>query len=158
MSALTDQELQELLDRVMQDITNRMAQIRRCRQETALSGDVCTVSTTFEGDYHATLTLYADTALLARLTRCVLQEETVGPQDIEDFTKEYFNVICGNIVAKLFQAAHLSSRFRIPSFSTGRHVPAQPGGPRCVLNYTSSCNEGAQLIHEIPSACPRGGH
>ncbi|MDR3765722.1 MAG: chemotaxis protein CheX [Butyricicoccus sp.] len=151
MAPLTQEEIQNVLDQVVQDMTDRIAGIRLCKQDKVLSGDICTVHTTFEGNYHASLTLCVETTLLTRLTQQVMQEETVDPQDIEDFAKEYFNVICGQIVAGLFRVAHVSSRFRIPSFYMGRYVPQENGGPQYVLNYTSDCNEGAQLIHQFCS-------
>lgn len=151
MIPLTQNEILDILDRVMQDITNRMARIYPCKQDSAPSGDVCTVCTTFEGGYEADLTLYMDTALLTKLAQSAMQEETVSLQDIEDFMKEYFNVICGHIVARLFQAAHISSRFRIPRFYSGLHPPDGEGSPCCVLSYVSGSNERAQLIHQLPA-------
>lgn len=149
MNPLTQTEIQGILNCVMQDITNRLTQIYLCEQDAALSGDICTVHTTFEGGYHATLTLRVDKALMHRLTQRAMQQEQVAPEDVEDFTKEYFNVICGQVVAKLFQTAHISSRFHIPSYCAGCGMPVEGGTCRCVLNYVSSCREGVQLIHQI---------
>lgn len=150
MNAISDQEIQDILDQVVRDITNRIANIYLCKQEVVFSDDICTVHTTFEGGYHATLILCADTVLLTRLTQHIIQEETVAPQDIEDFTKEFFNVICGQIASKLFQTAHISSRFHIPDFHTGRYIPGEKNGSQYILSYTSNHNEGVQLIHQIP--------
>ena len=151
MIPLTQNEILDILDRAMQDITNRMARIYPCKQNVAPSGDVCTVCTTFEGGYNADLILYMDPALLTKLTQTTMQEETVSLQDIEDFMKEYFNVICGHIVARLFQAAHISSRFCIPRFYSGLHLPDGAGSLCCVLSYVSGSNERAQLIHQLPA-------
>ncbi|MGN8966791.1 chemotaxis protein CheX [Intestinimonas sp. HCP28S3_D6] len=151
MIPLTQNDILDILDCVMQDITNRMARIYPCKQNGAPLGDVCTVCTTFEGGYNANLILYMDTALLTKLTQTTMQEETVSLQDIEDFMKEYFNVICGHIVARLFQAAHISSRFRIPRFYSGLHLPDGAGSLCCVLSYVSGSNERAQLIHQLPA-------
>lgn len=151
MDALSQEQIQMILDQVMRDITNRLAEIQRSNQEVPLSHDVCTVHTTFEGGYNAILVLYADTALMTKLTQQVIQEESVAPQDVEEFAREYFNVICGQIVAGLFKAAHISSRFRIPTYCVGRYVPQGDGTCLCVLNYKSEDHGGAQLIHQIPS-------
>lgn len=150
LHTITQNEIQDILDQVMREITNRMTEIYPCKEESSLSNDVCTVHTTFEGGYCATLTMYVDTALLTRLTQQVMEEEEVSLQDVEDFAKEYFNIICGKIVAKLFQSTHVASRFRIPHFSVGRCDPAEGRGCCCVLSYASSRNEGAQLIHASP--------
>ncbi len=148
MDFLTDSQIKELWDKVLKDITEHISSIQLYKQDDTFLGETCTVQTTFEGGYNATLFLCADTALFTRLAQCVLQSETVSQQDVEDFAKEYFNIICGHIVAKIFQAAHVSSRFSIPDFCTGRIIPEDKGKIRFVLNYKSNCNEGIQLIHQ----------
>lgn len=148
MNVQCQKEISNILDCVMRDITSRMVEIRLCEPGEALSGDTCTVETTFEGGYHGTLRLAADTALMTRLTRQVMEAEEVAPQDVEDFAKEYFNVICGHFVARLFQRTKVASRFRIPVFSTQRREPeAGKENDQFVLNYTNAYHEGAQLIH-----------
>lgn len=150
MNSLPLCEVQNVLDSVMRDITNRVANIQLCKKDSVLSNNICTVHTVFEGNYHASLTLCADTSLFIRLTKNVMQEEKVAQQDIEDFSKEYFNVICGQVVAHLFEDTHLSSRFQIPTFYVGQHLPDGQNDSRLVLRYTSNCNECAQLIYQIP--------
>ena len=142
----------DIMDRVMQDITNPIDQIHPEGQNMDLSEDVCMVQTTFEGGHQGSLTLCVDTALLTRLAKQVLEEETVAPEDLEDFAKEYFNVICGQIVARLFQLTKTVSRFHIPCVCTGLQKPNK-GGVGChVLNYTNNCHEGVRLIHQAKLA------
>lgn len=154
MNPRLKQEIPGILDCVMQEITGHMVGIQPIEREDILSEDVCTVRTTFEGGYHATLVLFLDTALLRQLTQQFMEEEEVAPEDVEDFAKEYLNVICGKVVARLFQTARISSRFRIPVFSRGRVVP-DTGYPVCehVLNYISEDNKGVQLRHQLPCPC-----
>lgn len=152
MGALTQTEIQNVLDQVMQDMTKRIGGICLCKRNTILSSDMCTVYTTFEGSYHGTLILCADTTFLIRLARYVMQEDIVDPNDLEDLAKEYFNVICGQVVAGLYRISHCPSRFRIPVFYMGRYIPIEDGGAQYVINYASDQNEGAQLIHQLISA------
>lgn len=154
MIPLTQNEILDIVDTAMQDITNRMDRIYPCQQGINLSNDTCTVCTTFEGGYDADLILYMDTALLCRLTKHALQEESVSLQDIEEFSKEYFNVICGHIVSRIFRAAHIASRFSIPRFYPGQHALSQNAASCHVLSYVSGNNEGAQLIHQLPVHLP----
>lgn len=148
MNVQCQKEISNILDCVMRDITSRMVEIRLCEQGEALSGDTCIVQTTFEGGYHGTLRLLADTALMVRMTQQVMEADDVAPQDVEDFAKEYFNVICGQFVARLFQLTKVASRFRIPVFSTQYKEPeAAKEDNQLVLNYTNAYHEGAQLIH-----------
>ena len=150
MDFLTDSQIKELWDKVIMEITEHISNIQLYKQDFANLGETCTVQTTFEGGYNATLFLCADTSLFTHLTQCVLQSETVSQQDVEDFAKEYFNIICGRIVAKIFQFSHVSSHFSIPDFRAGCNIPDDKGKIRFVLNYKSSCNEGIQLIHQKP--------
>lgn len=154
MNELTQAELYRIMDQAVREITDPMTPLSVCPGESPLSSDVCTIQTTFEGGYQAYLTLRADTALLIRLAKQELEEETVTREDLEDFAKEYFNVICGRITAQLFRAARITSRFRIPSVRIGAEYGARQGDSY-VLRYASGHNEGIQLIHQGPPAVER---
>lgn len=147
MNSIVPNDLQTVLNRSIRDITCRFAGIELCQQDAGLSDDICTVYTTFHGGYHAALVLCADTPLLTRLARKILRSESVTPQDIADVTTEYFNIICGQVAAGLFQTARISSRFHSPVFCTGLYLPKETAVSRCVLNYTSRNQEKIQLIH-----------
>lgn len=139
-------EIPAILDGVMQEITDPQVKIQRTERKDVLSKNVCSVQTTFEGGCQATLVLLADVALMRRMTQTAIGEENVAAQDVEDFTKEFLNVLCGKIVARMFQLAGISSRFCIPVFCAGRCVPEYTTC-ECVLNYTSAYNEGVQMLH-----------
>lgn len=152
LGALTQTEIQNVLDQVMQDMTKRIGGICLQKRDTLISNDMCTVYTTFEGSYHGALILCADTTFLIRLARYVMQEDTVDPNDFEDLVKEYFNVICGQVVAGLYRISSGPSRFQIPVFYEGRYVPISEEGIQGIINYASDQNEGAQLILQLISA------
>lgn len=152
LGTLTQAEIQNVLDQVMQDMTKRVGGICLHKRDTMLSSDMCTIYTTFEGSYRGALILCADTTFWARLARYIMQEDTVDPNDFEDLAKEYFNVVCGQIAAGLYRISHSPSRFRIPVFYVGRYVPIEDDGTQNIINYTSDQNEGAQLIHQLISA------
>ena len=151
MDPNVEKKIAEILDSVMQEFCCLIGELSLCEHHDVLSEDICTVCTTFEGGYHATLVLVADRALLLRLTQCAMEAEEVAPEDVEDFAKELLNVICGRVVAHLFQAAPISSRFGIPAFCIGRPLPAEDEAVcELVLSYISTRNEGAQLVHQLP--------
>lgn len=153
MNSNMEHKIAEIMDSVMQEFCCLIGDISLCEHHDVLSEDICTVCTTFEGGYHATLVLVADRALLRRLTQRAMEEEEVAPEDVEDFSKELLNVICGRVVAKLSRVAHISSRFGIPVFCIGRHMPDQEGTVcEMVFSCVSIRNEGAQLVHQLP--CP----
>ena len=151
VEAIIQREIPKILDRVMQNISSHVIDIRLCDQPRPLTDDqICTIHTKFEGGYCGILVLYTDMELLLRLVRDLIPENEISPQDVEDFAKEYFNVICGQIVSQLFEATHIASRFHIPTFCRGKYVPeGLRGGGQCVRNYVSRYNEGAQLIHQF---------
>ena len=149
MDFFTNNEFQDILDRVIKDITQNMASIKLYKKDKALSSEICIAKTKFEGGFNATIILCADVSLIIRLAQHVLQEENISTQDIEDFTKEYLNIICGQIVNIIFQTSHIVSRFSIPDIYTDFNLSEDFIDNRFVLNYTSCCNDGIKLIHQI---------
>lgn len=146
---LTDQELLSILDQTLRQITHHMGRICLHPQQTVSPEETYTVYTTFEGGYRATLILCMDAAFLFHLAQQVLDTDVVTAQDMEDTAKEFFNVLCGNIASRLFQCAHISTRFHIPVFQKGRLAPPED---QCrVLSYAGCRREGIQLIHHIPA-------
>lgn len=153
-TAMPPEHLQEVFDQIVQEVTEQVAGIRLVQGESAPSGEVCTVHADFSRGFHSGVSLCADTALFVRLTQQMMRQEDITPENVEDFTKEYFNVLCGQIAVKMFQATRVASRFCIPHFHSGRYEP-EGSREHFVLSYTSDRNEDAQLIHHTP--VPAGG-
>ena len=78
-------------------------------------------------------------------------EEAVTPEDVEEFSKEYFNVLCGKIVGAMFQATQVPAHIGAPVFYHGRYEP-EGQEAQFILTYADEQREGAQLIHHVPSA------
>ena len=98
-SALTKEKLAQILDQALQDVTERTAGVRLHQGEQPLGEDLCTVHITFDKGFSTSLTLCADTSLLARMAGNSFHEETVTAEDLEEFSKEYLNVLCGKVGA-----------------------------------------------------------
>lgn len=155
--AFIHENLTDVLNQCMREITHRFAGIDLLEKNASLSNDICTVHTVLEGPHRAVILLHADTALLVKLAQNIMHSESVTQQDIEDVATEYFNVVCGRIAAGLFQSANISSRFQTPRFRTGCYVPEEPTSCHCVLQYTGGDNQNAQLVLAklVPSdSCP----
>lgn len=140
-------KLQAILSGSLQDTTLRFAGIRIWEDVAAPSDDICTVHTILESSRPAALLLHADRALLTRLARAIMRQDILSPQDVEDVATEYFNIVCGRVVAGLFEATHMSACFQSPSFHLGRYLPQTASACRCVLNYAGGDNERMQLIY-----------
>ena len=78
-------------------------------------------------------------------------EDSVSPEDLEEFTKEYFNVLCGRIAGSMFQATKVPAHFGPPVFYHGRYEP-EGREIQFVLTYSDEHFGGAQLIHHVPSS------
>ena len=150
MSTSVPQErLTEIFDQVVRDITRREAGICLAPGEAEPSGEVFTVYAVFERGFDTCLSMSAEAAMFVRLTRGMMQREDVTDRDVEDFTKEYFNVLCGHIVAQLYRETKVPARFSPPSFRAGRYIP-EDHLRHIVLTYAGDRNEHVQLIHLAP--------
>lgn len=147
MTGPVHQQLQNILNQCVQDTTTKFAGIQLLEQDECLLDDMCTVHTVLEGQCPAALLLYANTPMLTKLAQNIIHSESVSQQDIEDVATEYFNVVCGRIVAKLFQATKVPSRFQAPRFMPGCYLPDNKTPCRCVLSYTDDGSTCMQLIY-----------
>lgn len=148
-TAVTREELERILDQALQDVTERTAGVRLHQGEQPLGEDLCTVHITFDKGFGTSLTLCADTSLLARMARNSFHEDTVTPEDVEEFSKEYFNVLCGKVAGAIFRTTQVSAHFGPPVFYHERFEP-EGQAAELVLTYSSGYMEGAQLIHHVP--------
>ncbi len=149
--AMSRNELEQILDQAVQDVTERTAGVR-LRQSDQLSGDdLCTIQITFDKGFSTSLTLCADTGLLYRMACNSFHEQSVSSEDLEEFSKEYLNVLCGRITGAIFRATQISAHFAPPVFYRGRYEP-EGQEVQFVLTYSDGHCGGAQLIHHVPCA------
>ncbi len=146
---MSKEKLQEVLDRITRQVTEESAGIHLHPGKSGPEKDQCTVHVRFHRGFLSNLSLRADVEMFTRLARSMLQTEQITVQDLEDVAKEYFNVLCGHIVAALYKATHVGSRFGVPSFHRGAFIPKNRR-EQFVLNYSSDRDEAAQLAHHVP--------
>lgn len=145
-TAIPQEVLDTIFDEVARQVTETVAGIRLFRGNTMPNGEIYTVYSAFERGFCSSLSLSAEASVFIRLTQNIMENPQVTQQDVEDFTKEYFNVLCGNIASKLFQITKVASRFEIPSFRRGHYQP-ENHQDELVIHYSSDKNEGVQLTH-----------
>ena len=153
-TVMTKEELTRILDQALQDVTEQTAGVRLHQGDQPPGEDLCTVHITFDKGFGTSLTLCADTSLLARMARNSFHEDAVTPEDLEEFTKEYLNVLCGKVTAAMFRATHIPAHFGQPVFYRGRYEP-EGQEIQFILTYSDEHSEGAQLIHH--QVCPSEG-
>ena len=66
-TAMEKEELAQILDQAVQDVTECTAGVRLHQGEQSPGEDLCTVQITFDRGFHTSLTLCADTGLLYRM-------------------------------------------------------------------------------------------
>ncbi len=148
-STMSKEELEQILDQAVQDVTECTAGVRLHQGKQSPGEDLCTVQITFDRGFRTSLTLCADTGLLYRMACNSFHEESVSPEDLEEFSKEYFNVLCGRITGAMFRATQIPAHFGPPVFYRGRYEP-EGQEIQFVLTYSDEYCEGAQLIHHVP--------
>lgn len=84
-NTMTKEELEQILDQAVQDVTERTAGVRLQQGEQPPGDDLCTVQITFDRGFRTSLTLCADTRLLYRMACNSFHEESVSPEDLEEF-------------------------------------------------------------------------
>lgn len=145
-TAISQKVLDTIFDEVTRQVTETVAGIHLYRGNTALGGEIYTVCAAFERGFCSSLSLCAEASVFTRLTQNIMQDAQVTSQDVEDFTKEYFNVLCGHVASRLFQITKIASRFEIPSFHRGHYQP-ENHQDQFAINYFSDKNEGVLLTH-----------
>lgn len=150
-TAMTQEELEKMLDQVVREVTEQTAGVRLYPGGEVLGEDLCTVHISFNKGFDTSLTLCADTALLLRMAQNALDEETLTFEELEDFSKEYLNILCGRIAAVLFRTTRIAARFSTPVFYRGRYTP-DDHQMQFMLTYVDEHQGSAQLIHHVP--CP----
>lgn len=154
-TAMSKEELAQILDQAVQDVTERTAGVRLHQGHQSPGEDLCTVQITFDRGFHTSLTLCADTKLLSRMASNSFHEESVSSEDLEEFSKEYFNVLCGRIAKAMFQATQVPAHFGPPAFYRGRYEP-EGREIQFMLTYSDEYCGGAQLIHHVPCSDENG--
>ena len=152
-TAMSKEELEKILDQAVQDVTECTAGVRLHQGNQSPGEDLGTVQITFDKGFHTSLTLCADTGLLYRMASNSFHEESVSPEDLEEFSKEYFNVLCGRIAAAMFKATQVPAHFAPPVFYHGRYEP-EGQEIQFMLTYSDEYSKGAQFIHHVPCSGP----
>lgn len=148
-SAMAKEELERILDQAVQDVTECTAGVRLRQGDHSPGEDLCTVQVTFDKGFRTSLTLCADTRLLCRMASNSFHEESISSEDLEEFSKEYFNVLCGRIAKAMFQATQIPAHFGPPDFYRGRYEP-EGREIQFMLTYSDEYSQGAQFIHHVP--------
>ncbi|MEG0780937.1 MAG: response regulator, partial [Oscillospiraceae bacterium] len=98
------------------------------------------------GAYSTSLAFCAQQKLLRRMT-CNMKELPVAEdEDVEEYTKEFCNVLCGRLLSEVYRTNGSRARFYPPRYTTER-CPAnlQTGEPIHHFYYLSEQGEAAEF-------------
>ena len=143
------------MDQALQEVTEHTAGVRLRQGGQPPGEDLCTAHITFDRGFNTSLTLCADKSLRARMARNSFHEDVVTPEDLEEFSKEYLNVLCGKVTGAMYRATQIPAHFGQPVFYHGRYEP-EGQEAQFILTYSDEHSEGAQLIHHVPCTCEDG--
>jgi len=146
---MTQEELAQMLDHVIREVTEQTTGVQLHASDKTLSGKLCTVHVSFNKGFHSSLSLCAEMPLLEHMARQMFGGDISGEQDVVDFAKEYVNILCGKVVGFLYRTTRIGASFGVPAFSYGSCAP-QDQKVQFALTYVNERQEGAQLLHYIP--------
>ena len=150
MDTVMEQDrLEEMMDQAIREVAEKSG-LHLQPDSAPPTGELCTVHITFKKGFRSSLIFYADSSMFARMVQDIVQKDHPSEQDIEDFSKEYFNVLCGRIAALFYDETKVPVRFSVPSFYKGRYEP-EGQEEQFSLSYSTEKREGARLIHYVPS-------
>lgn len=90
------------------------------------SENVNTLIVTTKGDYCLTIAFYADIQVLRGITENMKRGAKASDTDIEIYTTEYFNILCGHVITNFNRESHTSARFSIPKMVKGCYMESVP--------------------------------
>jgi hypothetical protein len=140
------ESIQELMDEVVKDITKRMAGIDLERASTdALPSDgkVSALIAEVSGTDGFTLVYNAEDALLREIAQKMKRKPVEDMDEVGEYTREYFNVICGHVISQLNRKTQSTLRFALPQY-----LPFPFGGKNsrnALVLYYQSCKGSARV-------------
>lgn len=130
------QELRELIDLAVTQITRHLTGISLQSGPPAGQEDGRLSSSIWvrigDGQDQSTLVYQAEDSLLWAISEQMKRRPITDREEMEEYSKEYFNIICGHLVADINRLTQSSLRFGVPSYQAG----AGPlPGSEVILDY-----------------------
>ena len=103
------------------NITKRIADLELVPAERVPleASDVASFSVRTSGGFRISLVLCAQLDVLREITRRMKRRDVVTSGDVEIYSGEYFNIVCGVFLSHVNNTQHTRTRFNIPCFTEG---------------------------------------
>lgn len=134
------ESMRELLDDVIVSMTKRMAGIDMERTSSGCLPDESAASaliTEIIGTDDFTLVYHADNALLLEIAQKMKRRPVEDMDEVGEYTREYFNIICGHMISQLNRREKTSLRFSMPRYLPAPFDKTEEDQNAFVLHYQS---------------------
>lgn len=148
-SIASPEQLREFCAQAARSVTRQIGGIELGAGNGPPRGDERLVFAPFTKGVEMALALRAETGFFQRISCRMMRREWADEQDMEDSAKEYFNVLCGGVVAALYRSAKAVTRFDIPTFHKGGYRP-QGWREDWSMDFLGDNGEHARLICYMP--------
>lgn len=151
---IKEESLQPLINETIEDLFWDIAKIRlrRCEHCDKLSEELCSVYTTFSGGYQIRFVFCAELGMMKRIAENIAEEPVDDKEYIEEYMKEFLNIICGHVVASVFRKTKKTARFHCPCFEGRLYIPeaANARGTDQIMKtqYIDDYAENALLMND----------
>lgn len=149
---LSDDNLYQIINQQMQRCLRDIGIMDvNCRAANSFQDmDLCTIHTTTNGGYQIRLVFYADRTFLLLIAQHMLGEPVADPDDIKECAMEFFNVVCGHVVAAIFRETHAPARFHCPCFEEGYYLPGKEGTDEMLAYCYLGIQDGTAVFMHDP--------
>lgn len=139
-----DQSLSKIIDDAVRDISLKVACLDvDSTQEVNISfAHPVSLVVAVRGDYEMQIILQTDKYVLSKISENMKRQIIEDDNDIAIYATEYFNILCGHIVASYNRSYHMKTRFSVPKMweVSYDNKGMYQGGILHQLNY--ECNYG----------------
>lgn len=149
--AAEEKTLHDLIEETIRKMFWEVAKVhlKHCNYVNECCEDLCTVYTTFNGGYDVRFAFCAERSFMKRITENIAEEPVTDQEDIEEYMKEFINVICGHVVSIVYYKTKTGARFHAPRFTDGFYLPPEGDNEKIITTrYTNEYDEAAMLSHD----------
>lgn len=94
-------------------------ELRPSERVSLEASDVASFSVRTSGGFRISLVLCAQLKVLREITKRMKRQDEVTSGDVEIYSGEYFNIVCGVFLSHVNNTQHTKTRFNIPCFTEG---------------------------------------
>lgn len=105
-----------IIDDIIRDVTFKVANLDLCGYDRACISPESQIAlvTTVTGHYEGNIVFLSGNHVIRGISENMKHEQITQQSELELYTVEYFNILCGRIITAICNRSNLSARFNIP--------------------------------------------